>query len=140
MLGEDDKVVLTDFDVDSKRSIRPGWLDNWGEARRLKALRLSDAGSSLAGDCCPPGCQLWRRQPMAEESRARRARQPASQEGSWTSQRLSPDQTTRLVTLLAGSPRIAGVEADQWTRVLIRDLILREFGVSYHLAHVSRLL
>jgi transposase len=54
--------------------------------------------------------------------------------------RLGAEQTARLSKVLARSPRASGIETDCWMRVLVRDLIFREFGVSYHLAHVSRLL
>jgi transposase len=88
----------------------------------------------MLGVSCGAVSQWLRRAVLEGRDSLRHRRDPGR------ASRLSPDQTARLATVLAASPRTAGVEADQWTRVLVRDLILREFGVSYHLAHVSRLL
>ena len=41
---------------------------------------------------------------------------------------------------LADSPEAYGFEADSWTPDLVRDLIEREYGVSYSLGHVRRLI
>jgi transposase len=41
---------------------------------------------------------------------------------------------------LADSPAACGFDADSWTPELVRELIEREYGVSYSLGHVRRLL
>jgi putative transposase len=53
---------------------------------------------------------------------------------------LSPGQLARLAQLLRRWPRELGIEADRWTLRLMRDLIEREFAVSYHPHHVARIL
>lgn len=54
--------------------------------------------------------------------------------------RLSPEHKARLACLLRKWPRDHGIDADTWTLARVRDLILREFGVSYAWAHVSLIL
>lgn len=51
-------------------------------------------------------------------------------------QRLRP----RLEKLLLGGAQAAGYTHDLWTCPRIAQLIAREFGVRYHVAHVGRLL
>jgi len=52
--------------------------------------------------------------------------------------RLSPEARTRLKDLLALGPGSFGF--DRWTCARASELVLREFGVSLHPAHMSRVL
>jgi transposase len=54
--------------------------------------------------------------------------------------RLSEDKRARLPELLAQGAQAHGFRADVWTCERVAIVIRREFGVSYHPAHVSRLL
>ncbi len=54
--------------------------------------------------------------------------------------RLSEDERARLPELLAQGAQAHGFRGDVWTCERVAIVIRKEFGVSYHPAHVSRLL
>jgi transposase len=54
--------------------------------------------------------------------------------------RLSPEDNDRLLGLLTLQPRELGLTGGTWTYQRIADLIMREFGVQFHPAHVARLM
>ena len=54
--------------------------------------------------------------------------------------RLSSEERARLPELLARGAEAHGFRGDVWTCERVAKVILKEFGVSYHPAHVSRLL
>jgi transposase len=54
--------------------------------------------------------------------------------------RLSDQERARLPELLAQGAEAHGFRGEVWTCERVATLIRREFGVSYHPAHVSRLL
>ncbi len=54
--------------------------------------------------------------------------------------RLSEDERARLPELLARGAEAHGFRGEVWTCERVAKVIRREFGVSYHPAHVSRLL
>src|SRR5215207_5851874 len=54
--------------------------------------------------------------------------------------RLSEDQRARVPKLLAQGAQAHGFRGEAWTCERVAIVIRREFGVSYHPAHVSRLL
>jgi transposase len=63
-------------------------------------------------------------------------RQPAP----GASPRLSEEQRTKLPELLERGAEAHGFRGESWTCERVAIVIRREFGVSYHPAHVSRLL
>src|SRR5262249_55200824 len=120
--------------------VRPNHFEDWGEARRLKALELREAGLSQLAIAAALGVsrgavsQWLRRADLEGRDSLRHRRDPGR------ASRLTPDQIRGLVALLTGSPKAVGLQTEAWTRGLVRELILREFGVLYHPAHVSRLI
>ena len=113
---------------------------DWREGRRLRACELKKEG--------------WSQQQIAEAlgvskgavsqwmKRAREGgvealkRRPAP----GASPRLSEEQRTKLPELLARGAPAHGFRGDVWTCGRVAEVIRKEFGVSYHPAHVSRLL
>lgn len=57
-----------------------------------------------------------------------------------TPPRLSEEQRAKLPELLARGAPAHGFRGDVWTCGRVAEVIRKEFGVSYHPAHVSRLL
>lgn len=53
---------------------------------------------------------------------------------------LTTEQCKQLPALLAGGAQAFGFQGDRWTTRRIAEVIRQVFGVSYHPAHVSRLL
>jgi transposase len=54
--------------------------------------------------------------------------------------RLTAEQRARLPELLAAGAEAYGFRGEVWTCARVAEVIRKEFGVSYHPAHVSRLL
>lgn len=53
---------------------------------------------------------------------------------------LTAREKQELVTLLEEGPLASGFRTDQWTCPRVADVIERTFGVTYHAAHVGRIL
>ena len=54
--------------------------------------------------------------------------------------RLSAEQRAQLPALVERGPEAYGFRGQVWTCKRVAEVIRRTFGVTYHLAHVSRLL
>jgi transposase len=54
--------------------------------------------------------------------------------------RLSPAQQAQVPALLRQGAMAFGFRGERWTRQRVAEVIRREFGVTYHPAHISRLL
>jgi transposase len=54
--------------------------------------------------------------------------------------RLTAEQNAQIPELLKRGPDAFGFRGDLWTRERVATVIRREFGVSYHPAHVGRIL
>lgn len=114
---------------------------DWREGRRLRAWELKQDG--------------WKQQDIARalgvtsgavSQWIKRAREEGGVEGlrrrtpPGASPRLSERQRAELPELLDQGAEAYGFRGEVWTCERIAGVIRREFGVSYHPAHVSRLL
>ncbi len=114
---------------------------DWREGRRLRAFELKQQG--------------WPQQRIAEalgvskgavSQWMKRAREGGGAEAlkrkppPGASPRLSEEQRMKLAELLQQGAEAHGFRGDVWTCERVATVIRREFGVSYHPAHVSRLL
>jgi transposase len=112
----------------------------WREGRRLRAWALSQQGWRVGPIAAALGVThgavsqwLARAQQGGEASlhdRPRPGRVP----------RLSPEQQAKVPELLTRGAEAWGFRGERWTRARVAEVLRREFGVSYHPAHVSRLL
>ena len=113
---------------------------DWREARRLRAWELSQKGWKQKAIAEALGVSAgavsqWLKQASAEGPEALRHRK-----GGGPKPRLSEEQMTQLPKLLAQGAEHFGFRGEVWTQPRVAALIQREFGVSYHPAHVGRLL
>ena len=113
---------------------------DWREGRRLRAFELKQQG--------------WSQQEIAEalgvskgavSQWMKRARQGGvqalkCQPAPGAPPRLSEEQRARVPELLERGAEAYGFGGELWTCERVAEVIRREFGVSYHPAHVSRLL
>lgn len=113
---------------------------DWKETRRKRAVELFELG--------------WRQIDIAEALGVSRAavsqwlataRQHGAQALCSTPpptgpRKLAREQLDALPELLAGGTEAYGFFGEVWTCARVATVIRREFGVSYHKAHVSRLL
>lgn len=113
---------------------------DWREARRIRGWELSQKGWSQvqiaeALGVTQGAVSQWLkrgREGGIEALRRKKAVGPAC--------RLDSEQLSQIPLLLAQGAESHGFRGDIWTCDRIAKVIQRSFGVSYHPAHVSRLL
>jgi transposase len=113
---------------------------DWREARRVRAWELSQKGwkqkdIAEALGVSAGAVSQWLKQARMAGPEALRHRK-----GGGPKPRLSEEQVAQLPKLLAQGAEHFGFRGDVWTQPRVAALIRREFGVSYHPAHVGRLL
>jgi len=110
------------------------------ETRRRKAMGLLRQKLSLNEVARRLGCHAssvlrWRDRMRREGAKGLKVRPTPGRPP-----RLSASQRRRLVRHLLKGPESLGYETQLWTAKRIAELILKLFGVSYHPAHVGRLM
>ena len=113
---------------------------DWREGRRLRAWELKKEGWSQqriaeALGVSKGAVSQWMKRVRQGGVQALK-RRPAP----GASPRLSEEQRTKLPELLERGAEAHGFRGEVWTCERVAIVIRREFGVSYHPAHVSRLL
>src|SRR5215208_2643314 len=111
---------------------------NRREGRRLRALELKERGwkqSEIAEalGVSEGAVSQWMKRAREQGAQALRHKPPPG-----APSRLSEDQRAKLPELLAQGAQAHGFKGEVWTCERVAVLIRREFGVSYHPAHVSR--
>jgi transposase len=120
--------------------MRPKGSSEQLEARRRKAMSLLRQKLSLNEVARRLGCHAssvlrWRDRVRREGTRGLKVRHTPGRPP-----RLSRSQQRRLVRQLLLGPGSFGYATQIWTAKRIAELILKLFGVSYHPAHVGRLM
>jgi transposase len=113
---------------------------NWREGRRLRAFELKEQGwkqkeIAEALGVSEGAVSQWMKRAREEGVEGLRHRPPPG-----ATPLLSEDQRARVPELLAQGAQAYGFRGEAWTCERVAIVIRREFGVSYHPAHVSRLL
>ena len=111
---------------------------NWREGRRLRALELKERGWKQTQIADALGVSegavsQWMKRAREEGVEGLRHKPPPG-----ATPRLSEDQRAKLPKLLAQGAEAHGFRGEVWTCERVAVVIRREFGVSYHPAHVSR--
>jgi transposase len=113
---------------------------DWREGRRLRAWELHQLGwkqkdIAVALGVTQGAVSQWLTRARTEgPARLRRRPAPGAQA------RLTLDQRSELKTLLAHGAEAFGFLGNVWTSKRVTAIIQRFFGITYHRAHVSRLL
>ena len=113
---------------------------DWREGRRLRALELKERGWKQTQIADALGVtegsvSQWMKRAREEGVEGLRHKPPPG-----ATPRLSEEARAKLPELLARGAPSHGFRGEVWTCERVATLIRREFGVSYHPAHVSRLL
>jgi transposase len=113
---------------------------DWREGRRLRAFELKERGWKQTEIADALGVSegavsQWMKRAREEGVEGLRHKPPPG-----ATPRLSEDECARLPELLAQGAEAHGFRGEVWTCERVAIVIRREFGVSYHPAHVSRLL
>jgi len=114
---------------------------DWREGRRLRAFELKQEGwpqqrIADALGVSKGAVSQWMKRARQGGGVQALKRQPAP----GASPRLSEEQQTKLPELLERGAEAHGFRGNVWTCERVAIVIRKEFGVSYHPAHVSRLL
>ena len=115
-------------------------VSNWREGRRLRAFELKEQGwkqkeIAEALGVTEGAVSQWMKRAREQGVEGLRHKPPPG-----ATPRLSEDQRARVPELLAQGAQAHGFRGEAWTCERVAIVIRREFGVSYHPAHVSRLL
>ncbi len=121
----------------SKKSILP---KDWREGRRMRAWELHEHGWKQKDIASALGVSegavsQWRKYARVQGAQALR-HQPAP----GATPKLTAEQRAQLPGLLSKGAQAFGFRGQVWTTARVAQMIQREFGVSYHRAHCSRLL
>jgi transposase len=113
---------------------------DWREGRRRRAWELKQQGwkqSAIAAalGVTPGAVSQWLTRAREEGVEALR-RHPAP----GPQPRLSAEQLAQIPALLERGPEAYGFRGQMWTCKRVAEVLRRTFGVTYHPAHVSRLL
>jgi transposase len=113
---------------------------NWREGRRLRAWELFQQGwkpqriAEILG-VTPGAVSRWLKRAREGGRSALQHRQPPGRPP-----RLSREQQAQVPALLRRGAVAFGFRGDRWTQQRVREVLRREFGVTYDPSHVSRLL
>jgi transposase len=113
---------------------------DWREGRRLRAFELKQQGWKQTQIADALGVSegavsQWMKRAREKGVKALRHKPPPG-----ARPRLSDQERARLPELLAQGAQAHGFRGELWTCERVAIVIRREFGVSYHPSHVSRLL
>ena len=113
---------------------------DWREGRRFRALELKEQGwkqthIAEALGVSEGAVSQWMKRAREKGVEGLRHKPPPG-----APPRLSEEQRARVPELLAQGPEAHGFRGDVWTCERVAIVIRKEFRVSYHPAHVSRLL
>ena len=113
---------------------------DWREGRRLRAWDLHHQGWSGKQIAAALGVTQGAVSQWLKRAREGGVDALYRQPPPGPAARLTPEQRTELVALLAPGAEAHGFLGQVWTTKRVATVIRTAFGVSYHPAHVSRLL
>ena len=113
---------------------------DWREGRRLRAWELKQEGWPQQRIADALGVSKGAVSQWMKRAREGGVQALKRQPAPGARPRLSEEQRAQVPKLLERGAQAHGFRGDVWTCERVAEVIRREFGVSYHPAHVSRLL
>jgi transposase len=113
---------------------------DWREGRRLRAWELKQEGWPQQRIADALGVSKGAVSQWMKRGRQGGVQALKRQPAPGAPPRLSEEQRAEVPKLLERGVQAHGFRGDVWTCERVAEVIRREFGVSYHPAHVSRLL
>jgi transposase len=114
--------------------------NEWREGRRLRAFELKERGWKQTQIADALGVTEGAVSQWMKRAREKGVQDLRHKPPPGAPSRLSEDERERLPELVAQGAQAHGFRGDVWTCERVAEVIRREFGVSYHPAHISRLL
>jgi transposase len=110
------------------------------EARRRRAVALLETGLGVRGvarqiGCAPASVSRWQAEVLSRGPDGLQAKPAPGRP-----RRLTTRQRARLLKLLLQGPIAHGFSTELWTLPRVATVISRTFGVTYHPAHVWKVL
>ena len=129
------------MDTEKERSEIPTTFRDWREARRFRAWQLHEEGWNQARIAEALGVtegavSQWFKQVREAGLEALLSRR----EESGRKPGLTTDDLEQLVQYLSGGAEAYGFRGAVWTQGRVREVIAKEFGITYTNRHVGRLL
>src|SRR3954468_2692259 len=112
---------------------------DWREGRRLRAWELKKEGWSQQRIAEALGVSKGALSQWMKRGREGGVEALKRRPAPGARPRLSQEQRAKLPELLERGARAHGFRGEVWTCERVAEVIRREFGVSYHPAHVSRM-
>jgi transposase len=113
---------------------------SWPEGRRLRAWQLFQQGWKVGTIAEALGVSHSAVSQWLARARSQGEAALYDRKSPGRPSRLTSEQHARVPELLARGAEAWGFRGDRWTRERVGEVLRREFGVSYHPAHLSRLL
>ncbi len=113
---------------------------NWREARRLRAWELQQKGWKQKDIAEALGVSAGAVSQWFKQARSGGPEALHHRKSSGAKPRLTAEQLAQLPELLKRGAEAFGFRGNVWTQPRVAQVIKREFGVSYHPAHVGRIL
>jgi transposase len=113
---------------------------DWREGRRFRAFELKQQGWSQQEIADALGVSKGAVSQWMKRARQGGVQALKRQPAPGAPPRLSEEQRARVPELLERGAEAYGFRGELWTCERVAEVIGKEFGVSYHPAHVSRLL
>jgi transposase len=121
----------------SKKEAKP---QGWKEARRKRGWELHESGWKQKAIAEALGVAESTVSEWVQKGNAGGIEALRNQPGRGRRPKLSDEQRKKLPELLQRGAESYGFRGDIWTNPRVAQVIRREFGISYHPAHVSRIL
>jgi transposase len=112
----------------------------WKEARRIRGWELYKSGWKQKAIAEALGIVESTVSGWVQKGNAGGVEALRDQSGRGRKPKLSDEQRKKLPELLECGAESYGFRGDIWTNPRVAQVIRREFGISYHPAHVSRIL
>jgi transposase len=113
---------------------------DWREGRRRRAWELKAQGWNQQDSAAALGVTSGAVSQWLKRARERGVEALRRHPAPGRQPRLTPEQRAQLPALVEQGPEAYGFRGQVWTCQRVAEVIRRTFGVTYHPAHVSRLL
>jgi transposase len=113
---------------------------DWCEGRRLRAWELHQQGWSQQRIATALGVTQSAVSKWFARARTGGLAALARRKAAGRVARLTAEQRAQLPALLSQGAEAFGFRGAVWTRARVAEVIKRSFGVTYHVAHISRIL